>query len=122
TLRMTMVDVRRLGKEYAEKDISIQREEVKRLEVLGDWERPYRTLDTSYEAQEVRELGRFVASGVLYRQKKPVYCCAPCVTALAEAEVEYEDHTSPSIYVKFRVSDPNGKSAPDAGRGTYFAI
>ena len=90
--------------------------------MLGDWGRPYRTLDTSYEAQEIRELGKFVASGALYRQKKPVYWCASCVTALAEAEVEYEDHTSPSIYVKFRVSDPKGKFAPDAGRGTYFVI
>jgi len=121
-LQMSKVEIRRLCKEYAEKYISIQREEFKRLGVLGDWERPYRTLDTSYEAQEVRELGKFVASGVLYRQKKPVYWCASCVTALAEAEVEYEDHTSPSIYVKFRVSDPKGKFAPDAGRGTYFVI
>jgi isoleucyl-tRNA synthetase len=121
-LQMSKVEIRRLCKEYAEKYISIQREEFKRLGVLGDWERPYRTLDTSYEAQEVRELGKFVASGALYRQKKPVYWCASCVTALAEAEVEYEDHTSPSIYVKFRVSDPKGKFAPDAGRGTYFVI
>ena len=121
-LQMSKVQIRRLCKEYAEKYISIQREEFKRLGVLGDWERPYRTLDTSYEAQEIRELGKFVASGALYRQKKPVYWCASCVTALAEAEVEYEDHTSPSIYVKFRVSDPKGKFAPDAGRGTYFVI
>ena len=121
-LQMSKVQIRRLCKEYAEKYISIQREEFKRLGVLGDWGRPYRTLDTSYEAQEIRELGKFVASGALYRQKKPVYWCASCVTALAEAEVEYEDHTSPSIYVKFRVSDPKGKFAPDAGRGTYFVI
>ena len=121
-LQMSKVEIRRLCKEYAEKYISIQREEFKRLGVLGDWGRPYRTLDTSYEAQEIRELGKFVASGALYRQKKPVYWCASCVTALAEAEVEYEDHTSPSIYVKFRVSDPKGKFAPDAGRGTYFVI
>ncbi len=66
---------------------------------------PYRTLDPAYEAQEVRELGKIAASGALYRQKKPVYWCASCVTALAEAEVEYEDHTSPSIYVKFAVKD-----------------
>ncbi|HTN71999.1 MAG TPA: isoleucine--tRNA ligase, partial [Methylomirabilota bacterium] len=121
-LAMTKVEIRRLCKEYAEKYISVQREEFKRLGVLGDWGHPYRTLDSSYEAQEIRELGAIAASGALYRQKKPVYWCASCVTALAEAEVEYEDHTSPSIYVKFRVKDPNGKFTPDATLGTYFVI
>jgi isoleucyl-tRNA synthetase len=102
-------EVRRLCKEYAEKYISIQREEFKRLGVLGDWENPYRTLDPKYEAVEVRELGKFIAAGALYRQKKPVYWCASCITALAEAEVEYEEHTSASIYVKFAVKDDKGK-------------
>ncbi len=96
-------EVRRLCREYAEKYISVQREEFKRLGVLGDWERPYRTIDYGYEAAEVRELGKFIATGSLYRRKKPVYWCASCVTALAEAEVEYEEHTSPSIYVKFSI-------------------
>lgn len=108
-LAMSKTEVRRLCKEYAEKFISIQREEFKRLGVLGDWQYPYRTLDPQYEAQEVRELGKFVASGALYRQKKPVYWCASCMTALAEAEVEYEDHTSASVYVKFPVVDGKGK-------------
>lgn len=108
-LAMSKTEVRKLCKEYAEKFIAIQREEFKRLGVLGDWQRPYRTLDPQYEAQEVRELGKFVASGALYRQKKPVYWCASCMTALAEAEVEYEDHTSASIYVKFPVVDAKGK-------------
>ena len=121
-LALTKVEIRRLCKEYAEKYISVQREEFKRLGVLGDWEQPYRTLDHSYEAQEIRELGKIAASGALYRQKKPVYWCASCVTALAEAEVEYEDHTSPSIYVKFRVKDPKGKFTSDAALGTYFVI
>jgi isoleucyl-tRNA synthetase len=112
-------EIRRLCKEYAEKYISVQREEFKRLGVLGDWENPYRTLDPAYEAQEIRELGKFVVSGALYRQKKPVYWCLSCVTALAEAEVEYEDHTSPSIYVKFPVVDARGKF-PAAG--AYFVI
>jgi isoleucyl-tRNA synthetase len=98
-------EVRRLCKEYAEKYISIQRDEFRRLGVLGDWQNPYRTLDPAYEAAEIRELGKFIAAGLLYRQKKPVYWCASCVTALAEAEVEYEEHTSPSIYVKFAVKD-----------------
>ncbi|HXG53457.1 MAG TPA: isoleucine--tRNA ligase [candidate division Zixibacteria bacterium] len=112
-LGMSKTEVRRLCKEYAEKYIDVQREEFKRLGVLGDWDRPYRTLDPPYEAQEIRELGKFAASGALYRQKKPVYWCASCVTALAEAEVEYEDHTSPSIYVKFPVRD--GRGLLDAG-------
>jgi isoleucyl-tRNA synthetase len=103
------VEIRRLCREYAEKYISIQRDEFKRLGVLGDWEKPYRTLDPAYEAQEVRELGKIVASGALYRKKKPVYWCASCVTALAEAEVEYENHTSASIYVKFPVVDDQGR-------------
>ena len=102
-------EVRRLCREYAEKYVSIQREEFKRLGVLGDWEKPYRTIDYSYEAQEIRELGKFISTGSLFRQKKPVYWCASCVTALAEAEVEYEEHTSPSIYVKFAIKDAKGK-------------
>ncbi len=115
-------EVRRLCREYAEKYVSIQREEFKRLGVLGDWEKPYRTIDYSYEAQEIRELGKFISTGSLFRQKKPVYWCASCVTALAEAEVEYEEHTSPSIYVKFPVKDPRGKFSVDPVNGTYFVI
>ena len=108
-LGLSKVEIRRLCKEYAEKYISIQRDEFKRLGILGDWQNPYRTLDPAYEAQEIRELGKIVQSGALYRRKKPVYWCASCVTALAEAEVEYEDHTSASIYVKFQVVDDQGK-------------
>ncbi len=108
-LTLGKAEIRRLCKEYAEKYIAVQRGEFKRLGVLGDWEKPYRTLDHHYEAQEIRELGKFIACGTLYRQKKPVYWCASCATALAEAEVEYEDHTSPSIYVKFPVKDAKGK-------------
>ena len=119
-LAMSKADIRRLCKEYAEKYISIQREEFKRLGVFGDWEHPYRTLDPAYEAQEIRELGKIVESGALYRQKKPVYWCASCVTALAEAEVEYEDHTSMSIYVKFEVKNGDGKLGAVAD--TFFVI
>ena len=121
-LAMSKAEIRRLCKEYAEKYISIQREEFKRLGVLGDWDKPYRTLEPQYEAQEVRELGKFVASGTLYRRKKPVYWCASCVTALAEAEVEYEDHTSTSVYVKFAVKDAKGLFAVDPLNGTSFVI
>ncbi|HEU4344155.1 MAG TPA: isoleucine--tRNA ligase [Candidatus Binatia bacterium] len=121
-LAVSKAEIRRLCKEYAETFIAVQREEFKRLGVLGDWERPYRTMDPHYEGQEIRELGKIAGSGILYRQKKPVYWCASCVTALAEAEVEYEDHTSPSIYVKFPVKDPKGKFAVDPAKGTHFVI
>ena len=121
-LAMSKAEVRKLCREYAEKYIAIQREEFKRLGVLGDWENPYRTLDPHYEAQEIRELGKFVASGTLYRKKKPVYWCASCITALAEAEVEYEDHTSNSVYVKFAVKNPNGLFSVDPVKGTFFVI
>src|SRR5712692_7123883 len=91
------------------------------LGVLGDWQNPYRSLDPQYEAVEIRELGKFIAAGSVYRRKKPVYWCASCVTALAEAEVEYEDHTSASIYVKFEVINPQGKFSPGPA-GTFFVI
>ncbi len=118
-LALGKAEIRRLCKEYAEKYVSIQREEFKRLGVFGDWQNPYLTLNPKYEAVEVRELGKFIDAGSLYRQKKPVYWCASCVTALAEAEVEYEDHTSASIYVKFAVKDGKGKLAGD---NLYFVI
>jgi len=90
---------------YAEKWIDIQREEFKRLGVLGDWQRPYRTIDLRYEAVIAREFLRFLESGAVVRSRKPVYWCTSCRTALAEAEVEYDDHESPSIYVKFPLAD-----------------
>jgi isoleucyl-tRNA synthetase len=120
-LAMSKAEVRRLCREYAEKYISIQREEFKRLGILGDWQQPYLTMTPSYEAQEIRELGKFVASGTLYRKKKPVYWCASCVTALAEAEVEYEEDVSPSIYVRFPVKDNKKKFTAD-DLPTYFII
>jgi isoleucyl-tRNA synthetase len=99
-------EIIRRCRDHALQFVNIQREEFKRLGIFGDWEHPYLTLDPHYEAAEVRELGRFMASGVLYRRKKPVYWCSSCVTALAEAEVEYADHKSPSIYVAFKVDEP----------------
>ncbi|HEY7585660.1 MAG TPA: class I tRNA ligase family protein, partial [Candidatus Deferrimicrobiaceae bacterium] len=90
---------RKLCREYAAKFIDVQRQEFKRLGVLGDWENPYRTMSFDYEAGILREFGRFVESGAVYKGTKPVYWCLSCRTALAEAEVEYADHTSPSIHV-----------------------
>ena len=92
-------------RKYAQKWIKIQKDEFKRLGVLGDWQEPYLTMNYPYEATIAREFNRFLLSGSVIRNKKPVYWCSTCTTALAEAEVEYFDHTSPSIYVKFQVRD-----------------
>ena len=121
-LAMSKAEIRRMCKEYAEKYISIQREEFKQLGVFADWEHPYLTLNPVYEAHEIRELGKIVESGALYRRKKPVYWCASCVTALAEAEVEYEDHMSASIYVKFPVKDPKELFPIGPTDGPFFVI
>ncbi len=86
---------------YARKYIDIQRAQFKRLGVLGDWENPYLTLNKEYEAEELRLFAGIVEQGFVYRGKKPVYWSIPCRTALAEAEVEYKDHVSQAVYVKF---------------------
>ncbi|MBI3074297.1 MAG: isoleucine--tRNA ligase [Deltaproteobacteria bacterium] len=90
---------------YAERFIDIQRADFKRLGVLARWAAPYRTIDKSYEATIVRELGKFVHAGAVYRAKKPVHWCLSCRTALAQAEVEFENHRSPSVYVAFPFPD-----------------
>ncbi len=102
------LEVRKLCREYAEKWVKTQKEEFIRLGVLGDWENPYITMDPKYQADIVRELGKFYEKNLVYRAKKPVYWCPSCVTALAEAEIEYGDETSPSIYVAFKVKDGKG--------------
>ncbi|MFN0063785.1 MAG: isoleucine--tRNA ligase [Myxococcaceae bacterium] len=89
-------------KAYALEFIDIQTQEFQRLGVLGRWSEPYRTMDAPFEAQQIRALAAFARRGQLYRQKKPVYFCVNDQTALAEAEVEYEDKTSPSVYVAMR--------------------
>jgi isoleucyl-tRNA synthetase len=95
--------IRKACDAYARKYIDIQREQFKRLGVLGDWENPYLTLNKEYEADELRMFADIVEQGFVYRGKKPVYWCIPCRTALADAEVEYHDHVSPSVFVKFPV-------------------
>jgi len=92
-------------REYALEFVGKQRENFKRLGVYGDWENPYLTMNKSYEAGTLREFAKTVEKGVVYRAFKPVYWCSDCSTALAEAEVEYKDHRSPSIFVKFRAED-----------------
>jgi len=102
---MTKSEIRKECRVYAEKWINIQSEEFQRLGIFGDWEHPYLTMTTDYEAATARELARFAERGGMYKGKKPVHWCPSCVTALAEAEVEYDDHTSPSIFVKFPFAD-----------------
>ncbi|MGA3083768.1 MAG: isoleucine--tRNA ligase [Thermodesulfobacteriota bacterium] len=100
-ITLSQTEIRQLCRAYAEKYINIQREGFKRLGVLGEWDNPYLTMNYAYEAIIVREFGRFALQGSVYKSKKPIYWCASCKTALAEAEVEYEPHTSPSIFVAF---------------------
>jgi isoleucyl-tRNA synthetase len=95
---------------YARKYIAIQREQFKRLGVLGDWDNPYLTLNKEYEAEELRLFSEIVQQGFVYRGKKPVYWSIPCRTALAEAEVEYKDHVSQSVYVKMPLLGHPGTS------------
>ncbi|MEE4313109.1 MAG: isoleucine--tRNA ligase [Desulfofustis sp.] len=114
---------RRACRSYAEKWIKTQKKEFKRLGVLGDWERPYLTMSYDYEATIAREFNKFLLSGAVVRSKKPVYWCSTCVTALAEAEVEYHQHTSPSIYVKFAIDAGLGDLDDKlAGTPTFIVI
>ena len=99
--QMSTADFRRACRAYAEKYVDIQRRDFKRLGIIGTWDDPYKTLKFEYQAAIVRALGKFVEQDMVYKGKKPVHWCTHCRTALAEAEVEYEPHTSPSIYVEF---------------------
>jgi len=110
-------------RKYAEKWIKTQKAEFMRLGVLGDWNNPYLTMNYGYEAAIAREFNKFLLSGSVVHSKKPVYWCATCNTALAEAEVEYHDHTSPSVYVKFPVADDLSDVVPElAGRKASVLI
>src|ERR1051325_130269 len=97
------VTIRRACDAYARKFIGLMRTQFERVGVLGDWDHPYQTLDKEYEADELRLFADIVEKGFVYRGKKPVYWSIPCRTALAEAEVEYHDHVSQSVFVKFLV-------------------
>jgi len=103
--QMSVADFRRECRAYAEKYVDVQRRDFKRLGILGTWDEPYKTLKFDYQAAIVRALGKFVEQDMVYKGKKPVHWCTHCRTALAEAEVEYEPHTSPSIYVEFPLKD-----------------
>jgi isoleucyl-tRNA synthetase len=108
--QMTTGEFRRACRQYAERFVNLQRTDFKRLLILGEWEKPYLTMNFEYQAAIVRALGRFVEQEMVYKGRKPVHWCIHCHTALAEAEVEYEPHASPSIYVEFPL-DPASHEA-----------
>ena len=103
------VELRAKCREFAHKNLKGQESEFKRLGVLGNWENPYLTINPEYEAEQVRVFGEMYKKGYIEKGLKPVYWCAACETALAEAEVEYADHTSTSIYVRFKFDDESVK-------------
>jgi len=99
--QMSVADFCRACRAYAERFVGTMSEQFQRLGILGTWDAPYLTMNFKYQAAIARAFGRFVEQGLVYKGKKPVHWCIHCRTALAEAEVEYEDHASPSIYVEF---------------------
>ena len=108
-LEMAAIDVRRKCREYAQKFLDLQREQFKRLGVFGRWDEPYSTMSPQYESVIVRSLYDFMEHGAVYKGLKPVYWCIHDKTALAEAEVEYEQHTSPSVWVKYPLTSDEDK-------------
>lgn len=117
------IDFRERAHKYAMRFVDIQKEEFKRLGVFGDWDNPYLTLDPYYEAGILNSFAKLVEEGYIYKDLKPVNWCAKCETALAEAEVEYADKVSPSVYVRFRIKDATGSPlTADLGGDIYFLI
>ncbi len=119
---MTDVQVRRECRAYAAKFVEIQKEEFKRFGVMGEWDNPYLTMNYPYEARITKECGEFALAGDMFLGKKPIYWCCSCQTALAEAEIEYHDHTSPSIFVKFPVKDDLSELLPDVTDDIFVVI
>jgi len=120
---LSIIEVREECRKYALKFIDIQREEFIRLGVFGEWPKPYLTMDPEYEADVLKHLAAFFASGNVYKGLRPVHWCPHCQTALAEAEIEYKDRSSPSIYVKFLlVSDLSSKYPALAGKKVSIII
>ena len=115
------IEFRRLCREYANEWITTQAQQFRRLGILADWENPYLTLQKEYEAEEVRQLAKMLETGAFYKGDKPVHWCWALQTALADTEVEYQEHTSPTVFVKFPVRESLEKIGnPD--RPTSFVI
>ncbi len=124
---LTPYELRQKCREFAHKNLKGQESEFKRLGVLGDWEHPYLTINPDFEAEQVRVFGEMYKKGYIEKGLKPVYWCASCETALAEAEVEYADHTSTSIYVRFKFDEESSKKINDLveatkGKDVYAVI
>ena len=123
---LTPAELRAKCREFAHKNLKGQEKEFKRLGVLGNWEHPYLTIDPDYEAEQVRIFGDMYKKGYIEKGLKPVYWCASCETALAEAEVEYADHTSTSIYVRFKFDEEGvnkiNKFIDTQGKDVYAVI
>lgn len=132
--QMSPISIRRACREHAAAALKRQTRDFQRLGILGEWENPYLTMSNAYEAETARLFGTFVARGYVYKGARPVYWCIHDQTALAEAEVEYSQHTSPSVYVKFplpddqvralenRIADASGQSGESEIRNPQSAI
>ncbi len=119
---MTIPEFRAACADFAEDFIQKQMAGFQRLGVVADWEHPYRTMDKHFEAQEVKVFGRMFDKGYIYKGLKPVTWCPYCATAVAEADIEYQDDPCTSVYVKFAVADDHGKLAGFDLKNTYFVI
>ena len=119
---MSVPEFRAACEEFAQDFINKQREGFRRLGVVGDWEHPYRTMDKHFEAQEVKIFGRMFDKGYIYKGLKPVSWCPFCTTAVAEADIEYQEDPCTSVYVKFRIRDDLGKLQEFDLSNTYFVI
>ena len=119
---MSVPEFRKACAEFAEDFIQKQMGGFKRLGVVGDWEHPYRTMDKHFEAQEVKIFGRMFDKGYIYKGLKPVTWCPYCVTAVAEADIEYKDDPCTTVYVKFPMKDDLGKLSKFDLSKTYFVI
>ena len=119
---MTVPEFRKACEDFAEDFIQKQMEGFRRLGVVGDWEHPYRTMDRHFEAQEVKVFGRMFDKGFIYKGLKPVTWCPACVTAVAEADIVYQDDPCTTAYVKFPIHDDLGKLSQFDLSKTYFVI
>ena len=119
---LTVPEFRTACEAFAQDFINKQREGFRRLGVVGDWKRPYRTMDKHFEAQEVKVFGRMFDKGFIYKGLKPVTWCPFCATAVAEADIEYQDDPCTSVYVKFSMADDQGKLNGFDLSKTYFVI
>ncbi len=107
-------EIREACAKFSSSYIEKQTAQIQRLGILAEWDKPYRTMDPAYEAEVLKVLAAFVREGLVYRSKKPVYWSIPCETALAEGEIEYKEHSSPSVYVKFQLIDKDKRFSKPA--------